>query len=86
MPLLTCKDFLAELSDYLDEKTDAELRTKLERHIAECPNCWVICDTTRKTIQVYKGMKSCAIPEDVHSRLMAALEKKIAAKRGAGKV
>lgn len=84
--MLTCKDFLAELSDYLDEKTDAELRAKLERHIAECPNCWVICDTTRKTIQVYKGMKSYDIPQDVHSRLMAAVEKKIAAKRGADKV
>jgi anti-sigma factor RsiW len=84
--LLTCKDFLAELSDYLDEKTDAEIRAKLERHLAECPNCWVICDTTRKTIQVYKGMKSCSIPDDVHSRLMAAVEKKIAAKRSAGKL
>jgi anti-sigma factor RsiW len=84
MPLLTCKDFLAELSDFLDEKTDAELRAKLERHIAECPNCWVICDTTRKTIQVYKGMKSYAIPPEVHARLMAAVEKKMAAKRGVG--
>ena len=84
--MLTCKDFLAELSDFLDEKTDAELRAKLERHIAECPNCWVICDTTRKTIQVYKGMKSYQIPEEVHARLMAALEKKCAAKRAAKKV
>jgi hypothetical protein len=25
-------------------------------------------------------MESCAIPEDVHSRLMAAVERKIAAK------
>jgi anti-sigma factor RsiW len=54
--LLTCKDFLSELSDYLDEKIDAELRAKLESHITECPNCWVIADTTRKTIQIYKGM------------------------------
>jgi anti-sigma factor RsiW len=79
-PLLTCKEFLAELSDFLDEKTESEVRTKLERHLAECPNCWVVCDTTRKTIQVYKGMSSCAIPEDVHSRLMAAVERKMAAK------
>jgi len=78
-PLLTCKEFLAELQDFLDEKTDAEIRAKLERHIAECPNCWVICDTTKKTISVYKGMKSCSIPEDVHARLMAAMEKKLAA-------
>jgi anti-sigma factor RsiW len=84
-PLLTCKQFLSELSDYLDEKTDRELHAKLESHITECPNCFVICDTTKKTIQVYKGMESCTIPEDVHARLMAAVEKKMAAgKKSAG--
>jgi anti-sigma factor RsiW len=79
--LLTCKDFLKELSDYLDETIDAELRAKLERHITECPNCWVIADTTRKTIQIYKGMEPYPVPADVQSRLMQALEKKMAAKK-----
>jgi len=78
--LLTCKDFLGELSDYLDENTDAELRAKLERHITECPNCWVIADTTRKTIQIYKGMDPYPIPPEVEGRLMKALEKRMAAK------
>ena len=79
--MLTCKDFLSELSDYLDENTDAELRAKLEKHITECPNCWVVCDTTRKTIQVYKGHeKACQIPSDVQSRLMEAIERKLAVK------
>ena len=77
--MLTCREFLNELSDYLDEKIDAEVRRKLERHIAECPNCWVICDTTKKTIQVYKGMEPYPIPPDMHNRLMMALEKKRAA-------
>jgi anti-sigma factor RsiW len=77
--LLTCKDFLHELSDYLDESADTELRSKIEAHIAECPNCWVIADTTKKTIQIYKGMDPYPIPRDVESRLMKALEKKIAA-------
>jgi len=77
--LLTCKDFLHELSDYLDESIDAELRAKLERHIAECPNCWVIADTTRRTVQIYKGMDPVPVPHDVEQRLMAALEKKMAA-------
>ena len=79
--MLTCKDFLSELSDYLDEAIDAELRAKLERHITECPNCWVIADTTRKTIQIYKGVDPQPIPTDVQDRLMRALERKIAAKR-----
>jgi anti-sigma factor RsiW len=71
---------LAELSDYLDECTDAEVRARLEKHITECPNCWVIADTTRKTIQIYKGMDPYPIPSDVESRLMRALERKMAAR------
>jgi anti-sigma factor RsiW len=69
------------LTDYLDECLDAESRTKLERHITECPNCWVIADTTRKTIQIYKGMDPYPIPHDVETRLMKALEKKMSEKQ-----
>ncbi len=78
--MLTCKQFLEELSDYLDEKTDPELRQKLEQHISDCPNCWVICDTTKKTIQIYKGMDPVPIAPEIHDRLMAALERKMARK------
>ena len=80
--MLTCKQFLAELSDYLDESLGAEERKKLEDHINACPNCWVIADTTRKTVEVYQCCEPVAIPTEVRSRLMKALERKIAAKRG----
>ena len=49
--LLTCKEFLQELTDYLDSTVDAELRRKLEAHINECPNCFVILDTTQEDHQ-----------------------------------
>ena len=78
--MLTCKQFLDELSDYLDETVDASLRANIEAHLKECPNCWVICDTTKKTVRIYKGMDPYPIPADVQSRLTAAIEKKIAAK------
>jgi heterodisulfide reductase subunit B len=67
------------LSAYLDEQTDAELKAKIEKHVTECPNCWVVADTTKKTIKVYKGMDACDIPPSIHERLMLALEKKAAA-------
>lgn len=76
--MLTCKQFLAELTDFLDEKTGGEIRIRLDRHLSECPNCWVVCDTTKKTLRFYRGMKSCTVPEDVQSRLMAAMERKMA--------
>jgi len=65
----------------MDSNVDAELRRKLEAHISECPNCFVILDTTQKTIKVYKGMQPQPIPEEVHIRLMRAVERKIAATR-----
>ena len=79
--MLTCKDFLRELSEFLDENLDAEVRAKLERHITECPNCWVIADTTRKTVRIYKGMDPYPVPKDVEERLMQAIERKMASKQ-----
>lgn len=79
--MLTCKQFMQELSDYLDESVDVATRQELERHINECPNCWVVADTTRRTVQIYKGMDPYPVPADVQSRLMAALDRKMASKR-----
>ncbi len=81
--MLTCKEFLQELTDYLDSTVDAELRRKLEAHISECPNCFVILDTTQKTIRVYKGMQPQEIPKEVEIRLLKAVERKIAAHKTA---
>jgi hypothetical protein len=76
--LLTCKQFLAELNEYLDETADPQIRQAVEKHISECPNCWVLFDTTQKTLKVYKGMEPQELPCEVHERLMKALEKKLA--------
>jgi anti-sigma factor RsiW len=79
--LLTCKEFMQELNDYLDETVDVEVRRNIEVHITECPNCFVILDTTRKTIQVYKGMQPQVLPQEVQARLMKAVERKMAARK-----
>jgi anti-sigma factor RsiW len=74
--LLTCKQFLQELNDYLEDVLDPESRAELQKHVSECPNCWVVCDTTRRTLRIYKGMEAQPLPRDVQSRLMEAIEKK----------
>jgi anti-sigma factor (TIGR02949 family) len=79
--LLTCKQFLQELNDYLDPNVDAEMRRRLESHVTECPNCFVIVDTTQRTLQIYKGIEPQSIPEDVKTRLLKALDRKIAARK-----
>lgn len=79
--MLTCKEFLQELNDYLDDAVDVELRRHIEAHITECPNCFVILDTTQKTIKVYKGMQPQMLPEAVSTRLNKAVERMLAEKK-----
>jgi hypothetical protein len=79
-PLLTCKQFLQELNDYLEDVLDPASRAELNKHVNECPNCWVVCDTTQRTLKVYKGMEATPLPDQVQSRLMEAVRRKIAEK------
>jgi len=76
--LVTCKQFLQELNDYLDPNIDTTTKIHLEAHVTQCPNCFVLVDTTKKTLQVYKGMEAQSLPEDVETRLWKALERKMA--------
>ena len=78
---MKCSEFLHELTNYLDGVLDEKTKIELENHLSWCHNCYVVCDTTKKTIQVYKGMQPQVLPQDVQSRLMQALEKKLAAKK-----
>lgn len=78
--MLTCKDFLKEISEFLDDSTDPSTKKELERHMAECPNCFVVFDTCKQTVRVFKGTEAREIPQTVSSRLMSALKKKMAVK------
>ena len=80
--MLTCKDFLRELNDYLDKCCDPSVRAEIEKHLNDCPNCFVVADTTKKTVDVYKGMQAQALPDKLKSKLMGMIEAKIKAKGG----
>jgi mycothiol system anti-sigma-R factor len=79
--LPTCKDFLRELSDYLDEQLDPETKVELDQHVKECPNCWVVLDTTQKTVKIYKNCEAQEVPQAFQNRLMSALQEKMKARR-----
>lgn len=76
--MLTCKEFLRELNDYLEKSLEPAQYAELQKHVNECPNCFVVCDTTEKTLKVFKGMDCKPVPSDMQARLMAAIEKKMA--------
>ncbi len=73
---ITCKTFLAEISDYIDGALADEMRVSIEAHLARCPDCWVVFDETKRTVQIFRSLKCQPLPKDVHQRLLSALEKR----------
>ena len=71
---ITCKSFLEELTDYIDDELGQELRITLEAHLAKCPDCWVTFDETRRTVEISRSVECHPLPDEVHQRLLDALE------------
>jgi len=68
-----CSEFLHELTDYLDGVIDASTKAELDEHLAWCHNCYVVCDTTKKTIEIYRDSKLYELPEDLETKLRSAI-------------
>ena len=70
---MTCSDFLKELTDYLDDSMDAQTRAELEDHLQWCHNCYVVCNTTKRTIEIYRDSHLYELPDDLRTRLRSAV-------------
>ena len=70
---MTCSEFLKELTDYLDETMDAQTRAELEDHLQWCHNCYVVCNTTKRTIEIYRDSHLYELPDDLRDRLRSAI-------------
>ena len=76
---MTCTEFLAELTDYLDGKADTAMDANICEHICICQHCKVMLDTTRKTIQIYRDQEvyelSPSLRERLHNAIMSKCKK-----------
>jgi anti-sigma factor RsiW len=73
---VTCSDFLKELTDYLDGTLDDRTKAELDEHLAWCHNCFVVCNTTKKTIEIYRDSELYELPENLRVNLRSAIMQK----------
>lgn len=81
---MTCSDFLQELTDYLDGVMDAQTHAELEDHLQWCHNCYVVCNTTKMTIEIYRDSQLYELPEDLRDRLRTAILSKCQSQKNGG--
>jgi Putative zinc-finger len=70
---MTCSEFLAQLSDFLDDKVTTGLRADLEEHLRSCEHCVITLNTTRKTIEIYRSHEIYELPNALRKRLQEAI-------------
>ena len=70
---MNCTDFLAKLTDFFDGNIEPDLMSEVTEHLGQCHHCEVVVDTTRKTIEVYRGNEIYDFPDDLSVRLRAAV-------------
>ena len=81
---MKCKDFLNELTDYLDDTLSESTKAELDEHLHWCHECHVLLNTTKKTIEIYRDSQLYELPDDLRSRLRTAIVSKCHAKRVGG--
>jgi anti-sigma factor (TIGR02949 family) len=70
-----CKDTIQNLNAFIDGELDAILCEEIEEHLQDCPNCQVVVNTLKKTIQIYQSdSRITQLPKDVRERLYACFD------------
>ena len=73
---MNCTEFLAKLTDYFDGQIEPELLAEVKEHLGACHHCEVIVSTTKQTISIYRHQQPYDFPEELSSRLRAAVMKR----------
>jgi anti-sigma factor RsiW len=79
IPMLTCRDFINFIADYLSNELSQSEREKFEFHLADCPHCakyLASYQTTitfgRLTISDLDGDVSDEVPEELVQAILKA--------------
>ncbi|KUK45956.1 MAG: hypothetical protein XD73_1171 [Anaerolinea thermophila] len=71
---ITCQNIIENLNAYIDGELDKALYAEIEAHIQSCPDCRIVVNTLKKTIELCKNADSeASLPVETRHRLFAKL-------------
>jgi anti-sigma factor RsiW len=69
-----CPRIVSLLSDYLDGRLPADVRSDLERHLGGCTECATFVESFRSTVTLLQSLTDADLPEELRVRLKAFLD------------
>lgn len=82
--MLTCRDVIGLLADYLESTLTDELLADLERHLEDCPPCRAYLRTYRRTKELTGRAGQVEMPEEMKARLRELLVRQLGGGGGPG--
>jgi predicted anti-sigma-YlaC factor YlaD len=79
--MITCDEFFAEFADYLENQVSPEVRQELELHLSQCRACYVLYDSSRKTIKMVSESNSFELPQKVFDPIIDRVMSKLRTER-----
>ena len=75
--VVNCEQVWQEISNYLEDDVDPNLRVAMEVHFRECDRCRSVLEGTRNVIQLYGDERMIDVPLGFSYRLQRRLEESI---------
>jgi hypothetical protein len=72
---ISCLEVWREVSNYLENEVDPELRQRMEAHFKVCNHCYAIMEGTRNTVKLVADGVEFELPSGFSSRLQGKLKK-----------
>jgi Putative zinc-finger len=80
---ISCFEVWRQISDYIENEVDSDLKARLAYHFAHCRDCKALLDGTRNVITLIGDEKAFELPTGASQRITEALARRIAEDREA---
>jgi hypothetical protein len=72
---ISCIEVWREISNYIDNEVDADLRGRMAEHFKQCHHCSAILDGSRNVVKLVADGEVFDVPAGFSSRLYSKLDK-----------
>jgi anti-sigma factor RsiW len=66
---ISCLEVWREISNYIDDALEPELRSRMEAHFRVCKHCFAVLDGTRNVVKLIADQAEFEVPAGFGSRL-----------------
>ena len=70
---ISCTEVWREISNYIDDAVDPELRARMEAHFRVCKHCTAVLDGSRNIVKLVADEAEFEVPAAFRSRLYSRL-------------